>query len=166
MDTSTTAHHGLDARPSDVRKTLPRALDLCSARWEPAEKSDLPPDAAWAGRLRLPVSAGLRHGELTGTLVATGKDGGCSLELHVEDSHYRVHRPALMLLLIAGLGAVILLLAPILMIFWPPFLNAVPLGIVLALGGWFLVVSRLRTFQAADFLKLLEDLTAGKDPDG
>lgn len=166
MDTNTTVHHRLDARPSEVRKVLPRALDLCSARWQPAAKEDVPAEAAWAGRLHLPVSAGLRHGELAGHLVATGDDGGCDLRLDVEHSHYQVHRPALMLLLTAGLGAVILLLAPILMIFWPQFLNAVPLGIILALGGWFLVVSRLRTFQADDFLKLIADLTAGKDPDG
>jgi uncharacterized membrane protein HdeD (DUF308 family) len=37
--------------------------------------------------------------------------------------------------------------------FFPRLLSVAPFGAVVALGGWFLVVSRLRTSGPDDFLK-------------
>ena len=51
-----------------------------------------------AGRLQLPVSAGLRYGMLGGEVTGRPTEGGTILEFNVEESEYRVHLPALSVL--------------------------------------------------------------------
>ena len=49
--------------------------------------------------------------------------------------------------------------------FFPGLLPLAPLGAIVALSGWFLVVSRLTTSTPDDFLRLVADVAAG-DGDG
>ena len=63
-------------------------------------------------------------------------------------SHYGLNASAVAILVLASLGGLLTVLWP----FYPRLLAAAPLGAVIALSGWFLVVSRLRTSGPDDFL--------------
>jgi hypothetical protein len=56
--------------------------------------------------------------------------------------------PAVMILILSALGAVLTVLWP----FYPQLITVAPFGALIALGGWFLVVSRLRTSGPDEFL--------------
>lgn len=107
------------------------------------------------GRVELPVAAGLRHGTVAARLWVEGARPGCTLVLRVEDRSYRLHRTALMILLFAASGAMTTVLWP----FFPGLLPVAPVGAILALSAWFLVVSRLRVSGPREFLGLVEDLS-------
>jgi hypothetical protein len=100
------------------------------------------------GRLRLPVLAGLRRGLLTGPVTVEPLERGTRVTFHPEEAMYYVQTPAVVILLLAIFGAVFTVLWP----FFPQLLVAAPFGAVLALGGWFLVISRLRTSGPEEFL--------------
>jgi hypothetical protein len=107
-----------------------------------------------SGTLHLPVVAGLRRGLLVGRLEVrpTGAEG-CQLTLRAESSLWRVHRSAAAVLVMGLVGALPVLL-------WPlsgDFLALAPVGLVLMFLAWFMVVSRLRTAGAAEFLEAVRD---------
>lgn len=135
-----------------------RAAEAWGAEWDPEGAAGL------AGHLRLPVTAGLRHGLVEGRLrvepleagdVTSTPPGPASRVLfEAERSFYYLNTTAVVLLGIAGLGGLLTLI-------WPFFPNPeiariAPLGAVLALAGWFLVVSRLETRGPEEFLTLVE----------
>lgn len=101
------------------------------------------------GRLRLPVVAGLRRGLVTGPVTVEPSEEGARVTFLTEEAVYYVHTPAVVILLLAVFGAVLTVLWP----FFPRLLAVAPFGAVLALGGWFLVVSRLRTSGPEEFLE-------------
>lgn len=113
--------------------------------------------AAWqegtaGGRLELPVSAGLRHGLLTGRIdVSSTRGGETEVAFHPERSSYRVWTPAVAILVLAVAGAATTVLWP----FYPGLLPVAPFGALLALGAWFLVVTRLQNRGAEEFLELI-----------
>jgi hypothetical protein len=100
------------------------------------------------GQLHLPVLAGLRRGLVTGAVEVRSAIGGSRVVFQPEQSIYYVQTPAVLVLLIAVSGALLTLLWP----FYPRLIAVAPFGAVLALGGWFLVVSRLRTSGPEEFL--------------
>jgi hypothetical protein len=101
------------------------------------------------GRLRLPVIAGLRRGLLNGAVTVEPSAGGARITFHSEEEIWYVHTQAVVILLLAVFGAVFTVLWP----FFPNLLAVAPFGAILALGGWFLVVSRLRTSGPEEFLE-------------
>ena len=105
------------------------------------------------GRLILPVTAGLRHGRLSGRISTEPTNGspGTRLRFQVEDSRYRLHGRAVVILLFGALGAISFTLWP----FYPPLLQLAPMALVLAFAAWFLVASRLRTAGIEEFFELL-----------
>lgn len=113
--------------------------------------------AAWqegvrGGRLELPVSAGLRHGRVTGRIdVSSGHAGRTEVAFHPESSDYWVWTPAVVVLVLAVAGAATTVLWP----FYPSLLAVAPFGAILALGAWFLVVVRLQNRGAEEFLELV-----------
>lgn len=122
--------------------------------------------AAWTrhgtgGELALPVLHGLRRGwvraELTGEPAAGGRT---ALRLAVTERHEGVHVPAVVILLISAAGGLLVGAWP----FFPRLLPLAPIGAILALGGWFLVVSRLRSSGPEEFLELVDRL-AGEPPE-
>lgn len=121
--------------------------------------------AEWApaiggGRLYLPVVAGLRRGVLDGEIAARPSgQGGTRLTLRGETSHWRVHRSAAAVLVLGALGALPVMLWPL----SPDFLALAPVGLVFLFLAWFMVVSRLRTAGAAEFLDAVS-LRLGGDP--
>lgn len=118
------------------------------------------------GRLDLPAQAGLRHGLLQ--LAVRGRDEGArgsELAFALTEERWLLHRPAVALLLAAALGGVAILLWP----FVPGLGGLVPLALVLGVGAWLVVVSRLRHHGLTEFLADLDDRLApheqGSAPD-
>lgn len=104
-------------------------------------------------RLTLPVIAGLRRGVLSGPLTAEPAGEGSRLVFRPEDAHYYVQPASVVILLLAVLGAALTCLWP----FFPRLISVAPFGVILALCGWFLVVSRLRSSGPEDFLGTIAD---------
>lgn len=114
------------------------------------------------GRLRLPVTGGLRRGLISGTVqVEPLGDGGSRVVFQPEERVDRLHTPAVVILLLAAVGALMTVLWP----FYPKLLPVAPFGAILALGGWFLVVSRLRSSGPDDFLELVAGLGESPPPE-
>jgi len=115
------------------------------------------------GRLTLPVSAGLRRGTVSGTLSVEAGAKGLSLHFDPEESDYRLIRPAVFFLVLASAGGLFSMVWPFFAHRQPELLAAVPTAALLALGGWFLVVSRLRNCGPEEFLEeVAEGLTPPK----
>jgi len=100
-------------------------------------------------RLQLPVVAGLRRGLVGGTVAIAPESDGSRLVFHVESETYRVHLAPVAVLVAAALGSLVVLAWP----FFPSLLGLAPFAALLALGGWFLVVSKLRASGPQEFLE-------------
>ncbi|HSG38695.1 MAG TPA: hypothetical protein VLE27_03560 [Thermoanaerobaculia bacterium] len=100
------------------------------------------------GTLHLPVIAGIRRGLVTGPVEVQPAGEGSRVTFRPEQSIYYVQTAAVVILLLSAFGAVLTFLWP----FFPKLLAVAPFGAVLALGGWFLVISRLRSSGPEDFL--------------
>lgn len=114
--------------------------------------------AAWTrqgtgGDLALPFLAGLHRGWLR-TRVATepAASDRTAVRLEVLERHEGVHWQAVVVLLVSAAGGALVALWP----FFPRLLPLAPFGAILALGGWFLIVSRLRSSGPEEFLELVE----------
>lgn len=101
------------------------------------------------GRLRLPVLAGLRRGLLSGPVTVEPSESGTRVTFQPEEAIWYVQTSAVVILLLAVFGSAFTVLWP----FFPHLLAVAPFGAVLALGGWFLVISRLRTSGPEEFLE-------------
>jgi hypothetical protein len=106
------------------------------------------------GRLHLPVLAGLRRGFVAGPLQVEPIAEGSRLVFRPEDQDHYLHTPSLVILLISVAGALLTVLWP----FYPRLLPLAPFGVLLALGGWFLVLTRLRTSGPDEFLEMAAGL--------
>lgn len=115
-------------------------------------------DGGWD--LVLPVIAGLRRGVVEGKLEVGAASEGSWVSFVPGESHYSLHLASVVVLLVSGVGAILSLLWP----FRPSLLPVAPFGVVLALGGWFLVLSRLRNSGPEEFLKAVELETKVDDP--
>lgn len=103
------------------------------------------------GRLGLPVIAGVRRGWVAGQLSVEPAGDGSRLTYRIDKSEYRVERSSALILLVASLGAVVTVVAPL----YPPLLSLVPISIVLCLIAWFFVVARLRNSGPEEFFEEL-----------
>lgn len=99
-------------------------------------------------RIHLPVRAGLRQGVAETEISAEATAAGARLTLREIRTFWRVQAAAVVVLLISGVGGIVAFLWP----FFPGLIPLAPFGAVLALSGWFLVISRLQTSRPADFL--------------
>ena len=136
------AEHATDLQlsPEEALSALQRTAEDWGAQFEPHGAG---------GRLHLPVVAGIRRGLVSGPVEIKPAAGGSRLVFRPESSVYYVQTAAVMILLVAIAGAGLVLLWP----FFPGLIAVAPFGAILALGGWFLVVSRLRTSGPDDFLE-------------
>lgn len=110
-------------------------------------------DAA-SGQLGLPVTAGLRRGWIEGIVRCEpiGKNQ-CRLVFEPETEDYRVDRGSVMILIAAAFGCLITLVA----VFFPRLFPLVPIGILLAFGGYLVVIARLRNSGPEEFLETIVD---------
>ena len=99
---------------------------------------------------------------LEGELAAEPVPGGSRLTLRVARSEYRLRTAAVACLVLGGLGGSVLVLWP----FYPPLLRLAPLGVVLALAAWFVVLSRLRVSGPEEFLETVAAVAGGAEDTG
>ena len=119
------------------------------------------------GRIRLPVIAGLRRGILTARVTVEADGDGSRLVFREEGREDALQVQAVIVLLMAVAGAALTVIWP----FYPNLLPLAPFGALLALGGWFLVIARLRTSGPEEFLEAVQALATGQGeppaaPDG
>ncbi len=148
----------LDQPPAEALAAVARAAETWGADWQPGLDG---------GRLDLPLVAGIRHGLVKGRLEVERLGGGSRLSFRTEDAIYVVRTAPVAILALAAAGGVMTVLWP----FFPALLPLAPLGAIIALSGWFLVVSRLSTSTPDDFLRLVAEVAkeggaGGLDGDG
>jgi len=158
----------IDAPADRVWAAVRRAADAWGAEWEPRAAG-----GGGTGRLRLPVSAGLRYGvvdaevsvePVAGSRTESGGEHGeeiTEVAFRPTSSLYMVNTTLLVILGFSAVGG-------LLVVIWPFFpegglAQVAPLGAVLAVVGWFLVVSRLENRGPEEFFELLA-LEAQKEP--
>lgn len=129
----------LAVRPDAARAALRRAAEDWGAELD-------------RDRLHLPVLQGLKRGVVSGPLRVEAAGEGALIVFRAEESRLYVQMASVFILLVAIVGA----LATVLWPFFPQFLPVAPFGALLALGGWFLVLSRLRTSGPDEFLVMVE----------
>ncbi len=133
--------HAIDL--PDAPAAALRAVGAAAEEWG----ADFEPRGA-GGELRLPVVAGLRRGLLSGPLAVETAGQGARVVFRPAAQDYHLETSAVAVLLIAAAGALLTVAWPL----FPQLLPVAALGAVLALSGWFLVVSRLRGKGPAEFL--------------
>jgi len=147
------AEHAIDL-PQAPAAAL-RALGTAAEEWG----ADFAPAAASAagaagsaggagGELRLPVVAGLRRGLLSGPVAVAPAGHGSRVVFRPAAQDYYLETSAVAMQLLAAAGALLSVAWPL----FPRLLPVAPLGAVLAVGGWFLVLSRLRGKGPEEFL--------------
>lgn len=129
------------------------ALERTAEEWGAA----LDREKRW---LRLPVLAGLRRGTVAGRLAVEPADGGSRVVFQPEEPVLAVQVQAVVVLLVSLLGAACVVAWP----FVPRLLPLAPFGAILALGGWFLVISRLRSSGPEEFFAAVEHRALGDEP--
>ena len=139
------AEHAIDLTlpPEAAVAALVRTAEDWGAQFE------RDPAGGTGGKLHLPVLAGLRKGLVSGEVELWPKGEGSRLVFRAEQAVYFVQTSAVMVLLLATAGGVLTILWP----FFPNLLAVAPFGAVIALGGWFLVITRLRTSGPDEFLE-------------
>jgi hypothetical protein len=143
----------LDRPPAEALAAVAKAAEAWGADWQPGIDG---------GRLGLPLVAGIRHGLVQGRLEVERHGAGSRLAYRPEDAVFVVRTAPVAILAIAGAGGVMTVLWP----FFPALLPLAPLGAILALSGWFLVVSRLSTSTPDDFLRLVAEVAGEEGADG
>lgn len=133
------------ASPPAACRALARAAETWGAHFEPR--------GAEAGWLELPVNAGLRQGRLVGAVRADGAGEGTELSFAVEREEFQLPPTLVGLLLCGAVGAVSALFWP----FFPGLGKVAPLGALIALAVWFLVIAKARYVGAEVFLDRVAD---------
>jgi hypothetical protein len=135
----------LDMSPEQALSALRQTAEDWGAHLQAGEEGSI---ETAGGRLHLPVLAGIRRGLVSGPVEVQPAEGGSRVVFRPEQSVYYVQTPAVMILVLSVAGAALTVLWP----FYPQLMPVAPFGAIIALGGWFLVVSRLRTSGPDEFL--------------
>ena len=112
------------------------------------------------GRLHLPFVSGLRRGLVSGPLTVEPIPDGSRVVFRAEESSHYVQTSSVAFLLIAAVGGLLTVIWP----FFPKMLPIAPFGAILALGGWFLVITRLRASGPDEFLAVVSAEAGGAPP--
>lgn len=139
--------------PAVVRAHLAEVAEAWGAELEPTDTG---------GELHIPVVNGLRRGVCSGPLIILATEDGSRVVFTQAERNLWVNRPAVGFLTLALVGAILTVLWP----FFPRLLPAAPAGAILALAGWFLVISRLRNSGPREFLETLAVVGAEKRAKG
>ncbi|HEX4498331.1 MAG TPA: hypothetical protein VIE43_21825 [Thermoanaerobaculia bacterium] len=127
---------------------LPPAAALAALRQTAEDLGAELQAEGYGWKLHIPVLAGLRRGLVSGPVEILPTREGSRLVFRPESTVYHVQTQAVMILLLATAGGLLTLVWP----FFPRLLSIAPFGALVALGGWFLVISRLRTSGPDEFL--------------
>ncbi|MDX1632035.1 MAG: hypothetical protein R3234_09250 [Thermoanaerobaculia bacterium] len=124
------------------------AVELWGGEWTETETENV------AAEVRFPVQAGLRHSVARARIRSEREPAGIRLVLELDPLSWHLHGPAVAVLLPAALAALAVVLWP----FFPALGALVPLGLVTALGAWFLVLTRLQNRGASELLETVEGI--------
>ena len=138
----------LDMPPEEALAALRQTAEDWGAQIQSGKDGSVDSVEMTGSRLHLPVVAGIRRGLLSGTVEVQPAEGGSRVVFRPEQSVYYVQTPSVMILILSVAGAALTVLWP----FYPQLMPVAPFGALIALGGWFLVVSRLRTSGPDEFL--------------
>ena len=133
----------LTVRPDAALSALHRAAEDWGAEVRREQ------GASW---LYLPVVHGLKRGLVSGPVRVEATEEGARVAFDSRESQLYVQAAPVFILLAAIAGAMVTVLWP----FFPRLLPLAPFGAILALGGWFLVLNRLRTSGPDEFLLMVE----------
>lgn len=133
----------LSEDPADCLRLVSRVAEDWGARWQPEDVD--------GGRLELPVVAGVHRGWVVGRVQVEAIPEGSRLTFRVEESLYGVQATTVTVLVLAAGGALTTVVAPWVPELWP----LVPLGILLSVGAWFFIITRLRNSGPEEFLEAL-----------
>lgn len=142
----------LDCPPAEALAAVGEAAEAWGADWQRGIEG---------GRLGLPIAAGIRRGLARGQIRVERAGAGSLVSFHTEETAFYVQTAAVGILVLAAAGGALTVAWP----FFPALLPLAPLGAIVALSGWFLVVSRLTTSTPDDFLRLVGEIAAGEDED-
>jgi hypothetical protein len=137
--------------PAEALRAVAAAAGVWGAELEPGDSGSR---GGLTARLSLPVVAGLRRGLLSGPLAIEAAGSGSRVVFRAETQDYCLETSAIAVLTMAAAGALLTVAWPL----FPRLLPAAPFGAVLALSGWFLVLTRLRARGPAEFLQSVQDL--------
>nr|XP_061808120.1 probable tRNA-dihydrouridine synthase [Nerophis lumbriciformis] len=133
----------IELAPAETLLRVAAAAETWGGLWQPEGELN--------GRLGLPATAGLRRGWVAGPLTIEPHDGGSRLQMTVENSELRVNPMAFLFLLLAAFGALTVVFSPLV----PALRPLLPLGIVVALVAWFVIIARLRNSGPEEFFASL-----------
>jgi hypothetical protein len=125
-----------------------RAVRAAAEGWG----AELEPEGAGPRTLHLPVVAGLRRGLVSGALALEANGSGSRLVFTPSEERYWLRPASVVVLALSAVGALLAVLWP----FYPDLLSVAPFGVLLALGGWFLVLTRIRNAGPEEFLQDVE----------
>lgn len=137
-----------DGSPREVLEAAREAVELWGGEWTEVEDEDA------SAEVRFPVQAGLRHAVARAGVRSDREGPRTRLVLELEPVSWHLHGPAVAVLLPAALAAVAVVLWP----FFPVLGALVPLGLVTALGAWFLVLTRLQNRGPEELLETVEGI--------
>jgi hypothetical protein len=141
----------LEVGPAEALEALEQASEIWGGEWR---------REGTGGTLTLPVSAGLRHGHVHGHITTESRGARSALAFRTERIYYRLHVPAIVILLVGLFGGLLVVFAG----FHPPLFELVPAGTFMSLAAWFLVVSKLKTRGSKEFFALVEELASPEEP--
>lgn len=142
---STTQEVELAVRPSVALKRVAEHSERWGGAWDAHD--------AHSGKLGLPVIAGIRRGWVEGDVQVESCAAGSKVRFEQDHSAYTVDRGSLMILVAAAIGCLFSLLA----IFFPKLLPLMPVGILLAMGAYLVVIARLRNSGPEEFFESLAE---------
>ncbi len=144
----------IDASAEVVSRALDQAAGEWGGKWEAAGDG---------GELWIPVSAGLRRGYWSGSILVAASPsspGGVRLSVEPKDVRLRVNRGGAIIMLFGALGGVVAVVWP----FFPSLLHLGPMAIVMAIAAWLLVSAHIRNSGLEEFLETVEAI-AGSGPE-
>lgn len=140
---------GVQAPPDRTLEAIGEAAEMWNAAWEAG---------SGGGRLHLPVLAGVRRGRVLARVEVEPTTDGSQVRLEIERVEYEVNRPAVLFLVLGAVGGLVTILWPL---YPDQMINFLPLAVVLLIGAWLLVASRLRTAGPRDFLDTVAEVAEG-----
>lgn len=132
----------IDENAAAALHLVARQAELWDADWQGVDGT--------SGKIGLPITAGLRRGWVEGTVRSESLGAERSrLVFEPEHDEYRIDRGSVMILGAAAFGCLITMVA----MFVPKILPLLPMGILLAFGGYLVVIARLRNSGPEEFLE-------------
>lgn len=158
--TAVTTTHSVEV-PADLRDSLEALAEVANAwgaDWQPEGE----PGHGTGGRLIMPVLAGIRRGVAAGRIQSHPQGASTRLVYAVEHLDLHLNHASVGVLLLAAMGGLLTVVWP----FFPQLLPVAPFGALLALGGWFLVVSQLQNSGPRELLDLVAEQFAAPPESG